>query len=70
MEMIGLNERDDHLSDEELSRVNGAGIGSFLSQLATDVKNILKNGQTGGYGPGPDHWGQGPANAGMGSGDV
>jgi hypothetical protein len=36
------------LTDEELSVVSGGGIGAFLSDLGTSIRNILATGQAGG----------------------
>jgi hypothetical protein len=37
------------LTDEELSVVSGGGIGAFLSDLGTSIRNILATGQAGGH---------------------
>ncbi|MBR1238401.1 hypothetical protein JQ597_06185 [Bradyrhizobium sp. AUGA SZCCT0177] len=40
------------LTDEELSLVQGGGIGSFLTQLGQDIKDMLSTGHSGGGGDG------------------
>ncbi|MBR1156871.1 hypothetical protein [Bradyrhizobium sp. JYMT SZCCT0428] len=40
------------LTDEELSLVRGGGIGSFLTQLGQDIKDMLSTGHSGGGGDG------------------
>ena len=49
---IELNELTKTLTDEELSVVQGGGIGSFLMQVGEDIKNMLSTGggRGGGFG--------------------
>ncbi|MBR1230560.1 hypothetical protein [Bradyrhizobium sp. AUGA SZCCT0182] len=49
---IELNEPTEALTDEALSLVQGGGIGSFLTQLGQDIKDMLSNrgGRGGGSG--------------------
>jgi bacteriocin-like protein len=55
--IIELNE----LTDEELSLVQGGGIGSFLTQLGQDIKDMLSTGHSG--------RGDGRRNSGMAASD-
>ena len=47
-----LNGSTEALTDEELSLVQGGGIGSFLTQLGQDIKDMLSNGGGRGGGSG------------------
>ncbi|CAN7301149.1 hypothetical protein LJR220_001548 [Bradyrhizobium sp. LjRoot220] len=45
---IELNGQTEALTDKELSLVQGGGIGSFLTQLGQDIKDMLSTGHSGG----------------------
>ncbi|MBA2398407.1 MAG: hypothetical protein H0V72_06865 [Bradyrhizobium sp.] len=49
---VELNDMTEALTDEELSVVQGGGIGSFLTQVGQDIKNMLSTGGGRGGGSG------------------